>query len=388
MKIQRVEIQNFKNIDHATADLQGKNVYLIAPNGAGKTSFIDACFGNMPNKPLKDGERNGIVTVELDEYVVEFTFTEKNQKAKLNIFDKSGQPQKAPATLFQSLFGIKNFNIDEFLNLSANKQVDFIKGILGINWGDIDKIYKEKYEERAFLNKKLKELDGKVLDSPAKLNLKKIAVEPLQEELNIRIKFNQDFNRVKQGVAIAEAEIQELEKKMLELSEKIEKGKKWLSGKEEQSIETAQEMINQAIRNNEEFTANERNLEIRNEARETAKKADLVQEEMDEIQQAKKDELASRKMPVKGLTFDDDQLYLDGLPFESNQINTARKIIAGLEIQFALMSDVKIARFDGSLLDNKSIAEVENWAKEKGVQLFVELVDRDGDELKIEVQER
>jgi hypothetical protein len=79
---------------------------------------------------------------------------------------------------------------------------------------------------------------------------------------------------------------------------------------------------------------------------------------------------------------------LDGLPFESNQINTARKIIAGLEIQFALMSDVKIARFDGSLLDNKSIAEVENWAKEKGVQLFVELVDRDGDELKIEVQER
>ena len=59
MKIQKVEIKNFKGLDHASADLKGKNVYLIAPNGKGKTSFIDACFGVMPSKALKDGERRG-----------------------------------------------------------------------------------------------------------------------------------------------------------------------------------------------------------------------------------------------------------------------------------------------------------------------------------------
>ena len=55
MKIQKVEIKNFKGLREVSQEINGKNVYLIAPNGAGKTSFIDACFGNMPNKPLKDG---------------------------------------------------------------------------------------------------------------------------------------------------------------------------------------------------------------------------------------------------------------------------------------------------------------------------------------------
>ena len=275
-------------------------------------------------------------------------------------------PQKAPATLFQKLFGIKDFNIDEFLKLSSSKQVDFIKGIIGLDWTELDNTYKELYEQRKFLKKKLDELDGKVLDSPAKLNLKKIDIAPLQEELNHRIKLNSDIERVENGVKEAntrierlKTEIEKLKAEQEELEEKVEKGFNWLHGKKKHSIEEAQEVINEAIRNNEAFNANEKNLDIRKEAMQTAKQVDAIQEEMDAIQATKKEELASRKMPVKGLTFDEDQLYLDGLPFESNQVNTARKIIAGLELQFALMSDVKIARFDGSLLDSKSMKEVE-----------------------------
>ena len=46
--------------------------------------------------------------------------------------------------------------------------------------------------------------------------------------------------------------------------------------------------------------------------------------ELAAVEQAKKDAIASSQLPVPGLTFDDTQLYLNGLPFEPNQINTAR----------------------------------------------------------------
>ena len=92
-------------------------------------------------------------------------------------------------------------------------------------------------------------------------------------------------------------------------------------------------------------------------------------------------------MPVKGLKFDGESLTLDGQPFNSDQINTARRIIAGLELQYFKMKDVKIARFDGSLLDNQSLTHVKKWAEDKGIQLFVEFVERDGDKLKIEIDQ-
>ena len=102
---------------------------------------------------------------------------------------------------------------------------------------------------------------------------------------------------------------------------------------------------------------------------------------------SKKKAIQEANLPVTGLSFDDEKIYLDGLPFKSNQINTARRIIAGLEISYALLGQVRIARFDGSLLDKNSMEAVKEWAKEKDLQLFVEIVDREGNDFKIDIQE-
>ncbi len=140
----------------------------------------------------------------------------------------------------------------------------------------------------------------------------------------------------------------------------------------------------------------EHNAEVEKQERGKAKYAELdaaikTQEHLNakiqEVEQAKKQAIAEANLPVPGLTFDDNQLFLNGLPFERTQINTAQLIITGLKIQMALLGQVRIARFDGSLLDNSSLAEVETWAAANNLQLFVELVDRSGEALKIEVKE-
>ena len=69
MQIQTIEIQNFKSIKNKAVALNGNNVYLVAPNGKGKTSFIDACFGAMPEQPLRDGAQKGTVKINVGEYL-------------------------------------------------------------------------------------------------------------------------------------------------------------------------------------------------------------------------------------------------------------------------------------------------------------------------------
>ena len=80
-----------------------------------------------------------------------------------------------------------------------------------------------------------------------------------------------------------------------------------------------------------------------------------------------------------------DQLTI--APFDKNQINTAELIKSGIMLQLSMMKDLKIVRFDGSLLDNKNLKEMEDWAKTKGLQLFIELVQRDGEGLRVELIE-
>ncbi|MCP4501153.1 MAG: AAA family ATPase [Deltaproteobacteria bacterium] len=396
MKIQKVEIRNFKSISKVETELNGNNVFLVAPNGKGKTSFIDACFGHMPKQPLKEGTQKGNITVELDEFDVEFKFTARNQKPKMNIFDKTGKPQKAPAALFKKLFGIVDFDIDEFINQSPKKQVDFIKQIIGIDWSDVDDRYQELYENRKFKKRQANEIDGEIADRPFNPDLVEIDLTELNDKLQNSMKQNANVERIKNGLASKKTEVEaiqkridEMKKDMATIQTDISKGETWLKDNQTVDITKLQDEVNQAMEQNASIAENTRIGELREKSFKLWDEIDnLIQKEMDEINEAKKRELENSIMPVNGLEFDDEQLYLDGLPFNGDQINTARRIIAGLELQFHMMNDVKIARLDGSLLDKKSMASVEKWAADRGIQLFVELVDRDGDQLKIEVSEK
>jgi hypothetical protein len=175
---------------------------------------------------------------------------------------------------------------------------------------------------------------------------------------------------------------------MAGLREEIEKGNEWLSKHPAIDTTEIQNELNTAADHNASISENQKIGELRDKAIVIAKNLDAIQGEMDEINDTKKRELEDTPLPVTGMEMFDDKLMLDGLPFNDNQINTARRIIAGLELQFQMMEEMKIARFDGSLLDAVNLKAVEKWADERGIQLFVELVDRNGDDLKIEVNEK
>lgn len=386
-KIQQIKVKNFKCLSSEEVLLNGSSVYLIAPNANGKTSFIDAAFGMMPDKPLKDGAKRGMVEIILNDYVCQFKFTDKKQKASLNIFDRSGQQQKRPAELFKSLFGVQDFNIESFLLLSPAKRVEMIKGIIGIDWEDVDQRVKEIKSEKTFLTRTAKEADNKIGDRIFDPSLVEIDIEPIQQEFKKAIDLNNNIDRINQVITQKLKEVIELQDKLSLLSDEIKKGTQWLEGKEKIDITALQLEINQGIQSNKDVQFNIENGKLREESGALWEKIEKIDTELEEIADTKKTELENSPLPIEGLEFDGEILLLDNQPFESDQINTARKIIAGLELQYHLLNDVRIARLDASLLDKKSMKTVHEWAAKRDIQLFIELVDHDGDELKIEIEQ-
>jgi len=389
-RVQHVSLRNFKGVESASFSPEGKTVYIIGPNGAGKTSIIDALTSNMPDEPLKKGTHKGSVEIDVDGYHIEWNFSAKNQKAKLVIYsiEDGGQEVSSPALLLKKLFGVRDFKIDEFLSMSESKQLEKLMQIAGIDLTQENEEYAYLYEERRIVNRDLKDASAqaKLLVYDSSIGDRKNADE-IQARVKAAIQANSDIVSIKGRQDTRLSEIESLKLRLADLELSAAAASTYLGNN--LPVDTAE--IENELRNvhayNEKVDVNARAKTIQEKESALGNESIDLDRRLALVIEAKRSKLANSNLNVRGLTFDETSLYLDELPFKSNQINTARRIIAGLEIQFAMMGEVRVASFDGSLLDNKSQAQVKEWAAEKGVELFIEEVSKTSDKLEIVIEE-
>ncbi len=399
MKVESVIIRNFKGIQNESLSIKGHNVYVIGKNGAGKTSFNDAIFkilsGNKyPSKPTHQGTRNGEIEIDLGKIIVKAKFNEKNEKIIVSVENKEGAEYKSPRTMLDELVGVLDFDINEFLSSTPKKQVEFIKNIAGIDFSDLDEEYKSKFDERTFVNRKVKDLEAKAgLFDKNKVTPHDLSVKT--KELNEKRKFNESYQDgwqqitdAKKRLETIQAEMAKLQREADELSESIQVGDAWLIAKENQPYNIASEEIEfeKLIEENKKIEENIRNQKAYEDFKVALETQKQLNEALEAIEHSKRSAISEAKLPVPGLSFNDDTLLYNGLPLESAQINKAQQIIIGLQLNLALIGEVRIARFEGSLIDDENMKQIEAWAVENDLQLFVEFVDR-SENLKIEVKE-
>lgn len=391
MKVESIRIKNFKAISEENLEINGNNVYVLGKNARGKSSFLDAIFKiisgkDLPTKLTKEDAKNGFVEIDLGEMLVRATFNEKNEKIALTIENKDGAVYKSPRTMLDELAGVVDFDVNNFFNMQPKKQVDFIKQLVGIDFTDLDDQYKEHFQQRTYINKLVKELEAKLVPFD-KTKIKPIPIKDIQEKIRLATEENTKIEATITRFEEREKKIADL-KKQIEVEEGLQtKAREWLSENTVTDLKELNESLNEAIEFNKEAEKNKLAMEAQEEYNNRIKEQEELNINLQSIEETKRRIISESEMPVPGLTFDDNGLYYNGLPFEKSQINTAQQIIVGLQINLALLKDIKIARFDGSLLDNDNIAIVEKWAKENDLQLFVEFVDRNTETLKIEIKE-
>jgi hypothetical protein len=83
----------------------------------------------------------------------------------------------------------------------------------------------------------------------------------------------------------------------------------------------------------------------------------------------------------------EERFLWEGLPFDPKQTNTASQLIAGMKIGSTLLNELKILKIDASLIDKVQFDKVLEWADNEGIELFVELVDREAAKLSIIVDD-
>jgi len=406
MKIESINIKNFKSIEAFKGDARGKNIYLIGGNGTGKSSFLQAVWlgvtgKNLPPKPVTSGAKKGLIEIDLGDYIARTKFT-NGKPVVFEVENKLATTEtdkfvKAPRSFMEDKIGILNFNIDEFFSKSNNEQLKYFSKIMGADFSDLDTEILENEDSRKFDKKELKTLEA-TLDYYDKedLNKEEVNVVELSKKIASEREKDNNYSKVQNGVNERGVDVLDIKNKIADLQgelmikeREILDGNAWIKD----PINTPLDII--AFKSLEDSLDNVSEINKKVALAKVAKKQEEAIEILEkniednnkniEDLRAKKSKRISELISVDGLSYDteEERFLYNGLPFDKNQINTAAQLIAGMKIGASTLKDLKILKVDASLIDKNNFEEVLTWAQKEDIELFIELVDREATKLEI-----
>jgi len=165
MRVVHLKINDFMRIKAVRISPDGKPVVVIrGANAQGKTSILQALAAAMqgkkavPQEPIRTGQKKSEIVVDLDEYVVERTFTKSDSYLKVTA--KDGSPIKSPQQLLDKLVGDISFDPLLFTRMPAKEQSKILSKAVGLDFSDIDSERKRLYDERRDVNRMFNEYDA------------------------------------------------------------------------------------------------------------------------------------------------------------------------------------------------------------------------------------
>lgn len=439
LRFTHLEIENFKSIEKKVIDIDGRSLLITGPNGAGKSSFIQALLSGIdpkqqPTESIKKGETKASVKVkiagtlhgEAKEFCIDMYYTPKNKKGRIVVTNHLGEAVKSPKTILDSVIGNISFDIFKFINDSKEKQIKVLKDLSGVSVQidtlnmerskimDSRKLLKSKVEENEALmgNHGFTQDEIDVYSTP-------IDMAPIQEELTGISKKITGYNGVKtkteqfakdalqhdknvenhiKSINTLEAEMRVLQNKITATREEItieqslgaaafennKKGLAWLENNAEPSAEEISKRITSATEHNTKHEKINQLVE-KQKALHADKNIIISQtDKLNDIDVQKINIISNSKLPIKGLTFTDDEIYLDNLPFDAEQINTQKLIEVGVEISMALNPGLRVIFLrEGSLFDQKNLDAFIKKCEARGYQIIAELVSNTQSDLSI-----
>ncbi len=403
MKIQSINIHNFKGIKAFKGEVGGKHVYLIGGNGTGKTSFIDAVWcgltgKNLPPEPTHNGAKKGLIELDLGDFIARTKLTKgKPMRFELenkNATDEANKFMKSPRSYLESRIGVINFDVNEFFNKSDAEQVKYFAKMMNVDFSDIDAEIEELMESRKFDKKTLADIrKNQNFYNEEDAAKDYVSVVELSKQIDEETEKLEQWGKVAQGVKDRQEKIISLNNEIDRLKKEVQDGIDWMD-ENNSNVMTQNEIQELKETRDKSEAINERIREAK-EAKQADEQADkyeaMIEEATTEIQNYKdqKAQRISEHINIEGLVYDvnEERFLYNGLPFDRKQQNTASQLIAGMKIASMTLKDLKILKVDASLIDKVEFDKVLEWAEQHEIELFVELVDREAGQLEIIVHD-
>lgn len=402
-KIKKISVSNLKAVSALTADFNGCTAIITGGNNKGKSSFLkslpERLRGTKPAMILKEGEKDGFAEWELTTGE-KFIWNFDGKKEKLSFI--SERNIKTPITKDLSTFYFPPvFDVDEFLNSAPAKQKATLQKLTGIDFTEIDLLYKEAYENRTFANKRLAEEKAKCTDVDPFAPKEIVPTDELEKELSGIDAHNQTYKNNADLVAQKSEAVKENEDEIFSLKERIKAIEKknsilnselleldvWMDEEENKPKTNAEELKEKIAKiklANKEVEANAKAIEQKELYVKCLVEAENCDKAVKKIEQEKLDVIKNASMP-DGFGFSDDGITYKGFAFTKEQLSSSGLYIAALKLAAIGLGEVKTLHFDASFLDKESLLEIEKWAIENDLQLLIERPDFEGGEIEYQI---
>jgi chromosome segregation ATPase len=422
MRLVRLEASNFKRIRAVAINPDRSVVRIHGKNSAGKSSLLDAIAALLggeklcPKEPIRRGESEAIIRGTLDQFpefgqvVVERRFklnAEGEVASTLKLFRDDGAKLDKPQRRLDELLGSLAFDPLAFTRLLPKDQAETLRRLAGVDFSLLDARRAKAYEARTVANRQVTQLKARLAATPPVVAPDEpVSAADLYAEQERRTAEHSEnekkrlalqdlrgrHERLKRDVADREVRIAELEKRLAderaalakaeaELDENFAAGvamKAVVEALVEPDLKEIPAKVRELDVVNEGVRAKKARVALEDELRKADAEAKRLDAEVTSIDQQKAEALAEAHLPVPGLAFDESGVTFEGFPFE--QASQSQQLRISIAIGAALSPTLRAMLVrDGSLLDEESLALLEEEATAKGLQVFLEQVGSEGE---------
>ena len=446
MYIKKLQLLNFQVIENFEAEFDGNVYFVTGDNELGKSTLLKAIgallTGNR-DEVLRNGASKGfakmIVGDDGEEYDVQLSFTENNPRGTLTIKQKSTGLQTNNVTMLQRIFGYQDFDAVEFSRWSETaegrrKQIAVVKSLLPEavrnRISEIDEAVAELKAERTIVNREVKTattlrdtanvgltpedkakfinpIDVTELVEKAKTNAQ--LIEKAKTVRSMLAQREQQLANIPNHIAYAEdalKQAKETARKMVEDAEKAYKETMTKITEEKADCErrkaNAEDWLKKYEANNPEKENAEDTLarvqehnamcekvrkynERQSELMAIKAKAEKMDADIAKLADERAALIANAELPIDGLTFTEDGLVLNGVPFVPGKVSDSQTMEIAAKLVIASNPTVKVFRIArGESLGAKRLQTIVDIARRNGFQGFIEQVQRGQTEMQIE----
>lgn len=439
MTIKRLELRNFQAIKDFSADFAG-DVYLVkGENEVGKSTILKSIVCLLTGERdavLRNGEKNGFAKMVIGgdgkEYTVELRFTENDPRGTISIKAKDGM-RSTNVSMLRTVLNYRNFDAEEFARWSETaegrrKQIQVVMGLMPpeianrIKTIDAEVLQTKESRKAVNANVKYKETElesikaqlsdgdietytepidltvlmqesNKAAEQRAKAENVKMQMTSLESELaNIpkeRERLAADLERAQKAYEDAKAfynrSIENVAAQENEIKDKISKAEQWLSEYDAQPKEDAAEKLAAAQNHNAKCQIVKMFHAKQNEVDAERTKADKLNADLDAYAKERAELVAAAKFPIDGLSFGEDGLTLNDVPFVVGKVSDSQIMEVAAKLVIASNPTVNIFRIGrGESLGAKRLQSIVTLAKENGFQGFIEQVERGQETISVE----
>jgi hypothetical protein len=434
VKILAFILENFMRVRVVEIRPTNRITTITGRNGQGKTSTLTGLFATLqgkyatPDAPVRKGAKNAKGQILLgdkngDQLIVERIINpDRSTTLKLRPA-RNGRPTgediRNPQTELDKLFGEMARDPLEFIALKPKEQIEVLRTCVKLDV-DLDEIAadnKRDFDERTGVNKEIRRLQtvlqGMVVQDG--LPKEKVDEHAILQELNLA----GQKNREAQGLDAKRAELQRASeasdrkfaamqedskaivrhmedlRKQLEMAEinlrrsldaiqeyervNIAAAQAYLYAPQGELVDVGElsQKLQLAQLTNREIDKRERRDKVEAELREFERDASSLSRRIEDRDERKARAMAEAKMPVDGLTFNEELVLFKGIPLQ--QLGEAEQLRVSAQIMMAGNPTLRVLPiWRGEALDEENVEMLRAVAEEQDFDVWMVKVDASG----------